>query len=378
MGLAKEIRKSNRILRKWLKTVTLYRFRSKLKKLKKKFPEYFKRLDENLEEQHTAYWTDLSKRIEIDYLRLYCNFSGIHDYRYIPLNIYYAIVEPLLNDPNYATWYSDKNNLDQIISKSDCPKSYIKNIRGVFLNGNHEIITAKEAEDIFNSLTTDFIIKPTTYTFQGRDILLVKHQNDGHIDNKGRLTDLNRLHEIYKKNYIIQEKIMQHEEYARFNPSSVNSVRVNTYRSVKTEKIEVLNCFFKIGRSGQIIDNTGQGGLWIYVDENGKLDDFAFLKEGKCWKHPDSGISFKDMHLPFIHKIRNTAIRAAQNFPSHRILALDIAVDKDEIPKVLEVNLQRIGDPQYVGGTLFRSFTEEVRDYCITNKDKNDFRIIQF
>jgi hypothetical protein len=207
---------------------------------------------------------------------------------------------------------------------------------------------------------------------------LVKHQGDGHIDNKNRLTDLNKLNEIYKKNYIIQERVIQHEAYAKFHPNSLNSVRVNIYRSVKSEEIHVLNCFYKMGRWGQIVDNASTGGLWILANENGKLADFAISKEGKIWKHPDTGLSFKNLILPFIPQIRNTAIRAAQNFPSHRDLAFDVGIDINGAPKVLEVNLQRIGDPQYVSGPLFKSYTDEVKEYCLKNLKAANYSVIQF
>lgn len=74
------------------------------------------------------------------------------------------------------------------------------------------------------------------------------------------------LNRGYKRNFIIQKAVSQSSFMSVFNPSSVNTLRVATYRSVKTGKVHVINAVMRIGASGKNVDNAHSGGRFIGID----------------------------------------------------------------------------------------------------------------
>ena len=73
----------------------------------------------------------------------------------------------------------------------------------------------------------------------------------------------------------------------RFHPSSVNSLRIRTFRF--DDRVEILPSNMRIGRGSSVVDNTGQGGISAAIDEKGCIftacDETGTLFE----VHPDSG-----------------------------------------------------------------------------------------
>lgn len=98
---------------------------------------------------------------------------------------------------------------------------------------------------------------------------------------------------------IVEELVKQSDEMAIWNESSVNTVRIPSFR-VKGDQYVVAWPFIRFGRKGNIVDNAGSGGVFAAVDpvsgnilSNG-ADEFG----GHYVKHPDSGIEFKGWKIP--------------------------------------------------------------------------------
>ena len=368
----------NKQLIKVLRLLMRFQFRRKMNGFKKQFPEYIKPLPAEIEQKHKEYWSPLTSNIDLSFIRIYSNYSGILDYKYLPEDLRYSVIEYILNDMNTVAIDMDKNRFDLIVGSEITPKSYLKNINGTFLNQNSEAIPILEAKELFNTLGKDFIAKPTVNTYQGKGVALFRYTNQQYRDQSGTQFTFIDLIQKYKKNFIVQECIQQHPEYAKFNESSVNSIRVTLYRSVKTEKVHVLSCHFKVGRKGNVVDNSSEGGLWIHVHKNGLIDDFAYTNDGKVDRHPDNGIKFGGMTLPFMDEVLRVSKKAAGKLYNHRLVGLDVCVNSKGKAIVLEANLRSLGDVQYSGGIFFRSFTDEVLEYCVENKDRHNFKIINY
>ena len=366
----------NRVLRWILKYFRIRYYRSKLKAVKKFNPDLYKPIDKTIEKQHTQFWSQIHHSIDLSFLRVYSNYSGLYTPFYIPGDIFNAIVERILNDANTANYDMDKNRLDLILGKENCPRVFLKNTYGDFLDENSLNVTKDQAKSIFDAISSDIIIKPSVYSFQGANVRRFNYKNGKFTDNENKHVDFEFICNLYRSDFIIQECIKQHASTARFNTDSVNCIRVNTYRSVKTEIIHVLNLFFKAGRKGIIVDNTLPGGLWTHINEEGRLGEIAFTKKHqKFTTHPDSGIRLKDQEIPYLERVRELAINAARKFYDHRILGIDIAIKEDGLPIVIEVNSLGIGSTQHVGGPLFREFTDEVIEFCKANRKKNSFNV---
>lgn len=127
--------------------------------------------------------------------------------------------------------------------------------------------------------------------------------------------------------YIIEELIKQDSRMGVWNESSVNTLRINTYKN----KNGVYNhiCFMRTGRSGAFVDNGGKGGIFAIIDDktgricsdghNEHLDTFI--------NHPDSGITYKGWQIPEWDEVLELAkIIHEKVFPKHPYIAWDFAL----------------------------------------------------
>lgn len=162
---------------------------------------------------------------------------------------------------------------------------------------------------------------------------------------------------------VLEGVVTQTAQFARFNASSVNTVRFMTALYPDGE-VRIIATFIKIGRAGRWVDNAGDGGnVDVVVDvETGRLSD-AILFEG--WDkvrdiavHPDSGAPLNGEVIEHWEAIKAEVKDFQRAFPYCKIAAWDIAVS-DEGPVAIEVN-----DFWDRTGQLFirRGWRNEVRD----------------
>ena len=197
----------------------------------------------------------------------------------------------------------------------------------------------------------EIIIKPSVDTNSGNNVKLLNIKNGiDIISNNSIESILNK----YDKNYMIQEKIKQHKKYEKLNPSSVNTIRINTY--ICDEKIYCSPISMRIGRNGNIVDNVHAGGLQIGIKENGKLEKWAFTELGqKFEKHPDTNVKFENYEIPKINEMIDFTKKNHYKIPHMGIIAWDLALDEDENIVIIETNIAcpSIWYPQYGNGNSF-------------------------
>ena len=180
------------------------------------------------------------------------------------------------------------------------------------------------------------------------------------------------MDKIYKSNYVIQQKLESHIELSKFNPSSLNTIRVLTYRSVNSNKINILNCVLRVGAEGAVVDNSRAGGVAIGIDSAGRLNNFATDKSGsKKFKLSEYDLS-KKFSIPKFDNILQLAKTIAAKNIHHRLLGLDMVVNESGNINCVEVNNKgnEINFFQFNNGPLFGEFTDEIAEYCFDNMSK--------
>ena len=144
-------------------------------------------------------------------------------------------------------------------------------------------------------------------------------------------------------------------------------MRIFTYRSVSNNRIIVLGTLLKFGKKGSIIDNQSGGGICLGIGENGSLHHFGTDLYGNKYHAFENGCRFSEAGK--VHKIaemKELAVKIASENYHFRLLGFDICVDKNNNPKVIEVNNNYLGINfhQMSGQPLFKAFTDEIIDYC--------------
>ena len=165
--------------------------------------------------------------------------------------------------------------------------------------------------------------------------------------------------------YILEELIQQDERMSKWNPSSVNTVRICSFRK-HDGSTEQLFPFFKTGRQGSVVDNAGQGGVYASVDAcTGVICTDGMDENGHTYKeHPDSKITFVGWQIPCWNELMEMASKIHQSLPEgQKYVGFDFALSKDKGWLVVEGNW---GDFICQQSSLHRGIRKEIM--CMYNE----------
>lgn len=129
--------------------------------------------------------------------------------------------------------------------------------------------------------------------------------------------------------WILEELISQTDVMATFNPDSVNSVRIPTFRT--NDGIKIFGCFMRTGRRGSVVDNAGAGGIFMKInDATGVISSDGYTEKGESYiRHPDSKILFKGFQIPQWNELKDLAVKCHQELPQHKYIGWDFVLTDD-------------------------------------------------
>lgn len=151
-----------------------------------------------------------------------------------------------------------------------------------------------------------------------------------------------------KKKWMVEERICQSEELARWNVSSVNTVRLPSF--LNRNVFFVLAPIFRTGRAGKSIDNTSAGGVFALIEAtNGRICSSGYDIYNNIYdNHPDSGLKFNGYQIPHWEELLRTAESVHRTFPGHIYIAWDFAMT-DKGWELIEGNWGRFRGAQIAG-----------------------------
>ncbi|MEO9890990.1 sugar-transfer associated ATP-grasp domain-containing protein [Aurantibacter sp.] len=292
--------------------------------------------------------------IRLFWHQFYGGYKNNYSKNYIPQDLFFSHIEVALNRYDYSK-LQDKNILDKIFEGVSQPNTIIKNING-FYQKNNIIISRQQAVEIIAQYDS-IIIKPTIDTSGGKNVQKLDFSSSELINI--RKNKIEKVLNIYNKEFVIQEIVNQSEEMRSLNPTSLNTIRICTY--LNNSGVNVLFSIVRFGGKGVSIDNVSQGGYYCVIDENGSLDERAYDTWKKTIKITPGGAVLKNFEIPNYIKVIETVNKLHQQVPYFRMISWDIALDASNTPILIESNIfsQSI-DFQSVTGPLFKEFTDEV------------------
>ena len=320
-------------------------------------------------------WESLSRCIDPVYLKIFSRYIG-KDYRITPEDVVHNVIEALLNPIEHRGPYSDKNMYDKLLNQMpDClPRTYFRRIDGHFYDNNYNNINDTTDKILELEQCNGVVAKVTVDTSSGLGVKLFG-KTDGILLDKtnGELLSLEYLNETLGRDYIVQEYLSQSTFMSSFNKTSINTLRILVYRSVNDNKVHVLNTILRIGKDGSLMDNAHQGGAVVGVKPNGELQNYLVDQFGNHFVI-FNGIDFsrEQFVIPNWDEIVHFATKIGENIMYHRLLNLDVMIDSNNVPKLIEFNIRSMGiwSYQYAIGSCFGEFTDEIIEYCAANKDK--------
>ena len=323
--------------------------------------------DPQIETAYVNKWRALDRHVPREDFRFFSRYIGLRP-NIVPESLCHNRIEPVLNPVEYRAYYEDKNIYDRLFPAGWLPATLLRNLRGRWTDADYTPVSPDDGTLYRLCSPYDrFVVKPSVESGSGRGVRLFERHADGlyrQPDDREILTvDLLKRH--YGQDFIVQEALRQSRFMAGFCTSSVNTLRVTTYRSVITERIEVLSIVLRIGHEGAVVDNFHGGGMIVGVHSDGRVGQTAVDDSGA--RHPiHHAEGAASLRLPQIGAVTEFAVEIARRIDHHRLLALDIAIDENDKPRLIEFNVSSYGIPlaQMTLGPTFGHFTDEIIDYC--------------
>lgn len=146
------------------------------------------------------------------------------------------------------------------------------------------------------------------------------------------------FHMLCKGKYLAEEFVVSHEALAVFHPSSLNTLRVITFR--KEEQVEIFGCGLRVGNNGLHVDNAHGGGIFCEIDpESGRIITDGLDENANSYeRHPMTGVRFKGVEIPYWEEICKLCKEAAQELPCLRVVGWDVAILEDGSLELIEGN----------------------------------------
>ena len=319
------------------KLLSQYKKGREMQRRKKKITSNFKKLEvrrhltpEQKQEVQAFYEPIIGKKVDLHCHEYFYSRTGVFTKDYVPANFYHCELVPRANDHSLGKAYGDKNLTDILFPEESAP-TILKNMNGYYYYAG-EPVSEEEAISRCSNLE-NAIIKPSRESKgQGVHLLTVR---DG-VTNIDGLT-IGQLFKKYKSEFLIQQVVKQHKDMAALNPSSVNTIRVLSYRSGM--EVLIIYSVVRIGRLGAEIDNQCAGGISTTIDKDGRLGKTAFggYSEDNIVK-TDTGVLLDGYQLPSYDKAIAMVKRLHLRLPFFNIVGWDVAIREDGEPVLIEFN----------------------------------------
>jgi len=164
----------------------------------------------------------------------------------------------------------------------------------------------------------------------------------------GERTDVARwwnAHAAGDEGVVIEDYLQQHPSLAALNASSVNTLRIWVW--LDAGRYRVPGAYLRVGRAGSMVDNVAGGGLVCPIDvSRGQVREALDISAG-CRvidRHPDSGVPFAGLQIPYWEQSVELAGRALSAFPRLGFAGVDVAITAAG-PAMIELNVV----PDYIG-----------------------------
>ena len=349
MATRLDIEKDAQVNQQRFKNKLFERFKDEEYFLQYVCPEGYKKERGGRSEYFAAYGFD----VPLSCANYYSKLNGIVSDKYMTSELYYHYVIPALNRLNFASAYTDKNIFSVLFPDIRQPETIVKNMNGVFYRPEGFVVDTDSAIECCLSEKSDCIIKPTVDSSEGRGVALLDRTSP---------KSLQEAFATYGVNFIVQRKLRQSRYMAILNPTSFNTIRIYTYRSV-SGCVFIYKSFIRFGGAGDVRDNVSAGGGIVSLDDNGRASDRIFRLKNLTVGSLSSEKGIENFVVPDFGKIAKFAIDLHQRLPYFDFIGWDIGICEDGEPVFVEYNVRPfVEGPQMACGPMFGEFIDEVMD----------------
>lgn len=304
------------------------------------------------------FWQKYNKKPKKYWYKIFADRESSVDPRYIPDDIYYGEIVPYYSNMQFRRFGEDKCFHNVWFSDFKRPETVMKNIAGVYYDGNNNLISKNKAIDLCLKYNKNFLVKPSIDSGEGRLIHFFEH---GNVNTKDINDSLNTL----RANFIFQEEVKQHEILRSLNESSLNTIRIVSF--LFEEKVYILSAILRVGAKGNKVDNVGAGGVAIPILKNGVLSNKGVNRKAEWVYETNSGIQFKNLEIPAYNDLIDLIKKKHMELAHFKLIGWDFSISENSEPIFIEFNTCP-GQNQMSCGPTFGDLTDRVLEDVYINR----------
>ena len=298
----------------------------------------------------------ISRLLEMDYKKFFHTVNLIHKET---KKSRVAIMFELLNAAKkYGSGYTDYHSFAMYAMTEEERKTILtreKNNYYVMMYNPKEYWHIFDNKNEFNTLFDKYLKRSWIYIpdasleefitwVKPLDSFIAKPNNDSggngieKIEKKNFNTDKEIYDYLIKKNItLLEELVVQHDELAAINPSSVNTIRLITI--LKNDKLHFVTAFLRVGGPNSFVDNSCSGGMHTMIDLNTGITMYPAidLAINVFDNHPATNKALKGIKIPYFKEAKELVEELAIIQKNIKYTAWDIAITNDG-PVVIEGN----------------------------------------
>ena len=242
----------------------------------------------------------------------------------------------LLNNKERKTYITSYIN-NSIIKKYNDKEEMKKFDNKITFDGIYKNYLKRDYIDLSGATCDDFkyfldkyskiICKPVDGT-GGKGIRVINL--DDNIDKEKLYYDLKDNNLI-----LVEEYLDQHKEMDELYNGSINTLRVISF--LDNNGVHVLKVVLKIGNGG-VVDNFSSGGMYTFVDDNGKVFVPAIDEAGNIYKkHPITNREIVGFQVPYFKEAMDLIREVGLINNKVRYVGWDVAITPSG-PAIIEGN----------------------------------------
>ena len=314
--------------------------------------------------QYGVKWPDYT------WFQMYYGITGYHTPRFIPSGILSPVIYKYYNYQDDICRWDDKNIYEMMNPVANFPKSLAHKMLGRFYDsGYHYRANTDESLDalaanIFELLEgdTDIILKVSKKSFAGKGV-----KKFTGIESAKDIKKI--LTEQEAPNYVLQKCVRQHPFFRQFCSTSVNILRIISWRHDDT--VSLFSASLRYGIEGSFTDCAfvcdKEIVYVVVVDANGRINDRFVTYDGNMEKPPD----ISDKQVPSWKELTATVMKAHERMFFFDIIGWDFTIDDQGKPVCIEYNILRPGTIlyQFCNGPFAGEYTEQFLEFLKSHKD---------
>ncbi len=131
--------------------------------------------------------------------------------------------------------------------------------------------------------------------------------------------------------FIIQEKLQNHPDIDAVYNKSLNTIKLITILN-DDGTVDFFDSVMRFGAGGNFVDNASRGGVFVGIEEDGTLQEVGYHEPGIKKNlvvpgvHPDTGVKFGGMKIPYWDELLATAKRFHKFFYGIPSIGWDVAI----------------------------------------------------